>query len=164
MGELHLKAIVSGLLLGAWPLFMNRSGLNPYVSAVMFSAIALVVLLPAAFISNGSSLMNGRWMVAILCLFLVFIAVLSVAVMNSNLTAGATWRMVLAAALCGAFGLLLLTGILAGTTPNTVSAFFVLVLVFQLSVPAIYHVVLNGMSVSKLAGFIAAALAAILLA
>src|SRR3989338_155005 len=164
MGELQVRGMITGILFGLWPLFMNRSGLNANISAVAFSATALVVILPVAFVSNGSSLMNIKWMVVIGCLFTAFFIAASVAIVNSSSTADVIWKMVVAAVISGALGLLVFTSMLEKATPQNVSYLFVLMMIFQITVPAVWHIIMNGLTVSKIIGFLAAVLAAILLA
>jgi hypothetical protein len=67
--QLLLLAVISGFLFGAWPLIMNRSGLDGYTSAVLFEFFALLVVLPIALI-KGMSVMGTKWWLAILAAIL----------------------------------------------------------------------------------------------
>lgn len=135
MTELHVRAIIAGIFFGLWPLFMNRSGVNGNVAAVMFSFGVFLLILPFAMHSGGSSLANAKWM------------------------------MVVAAIFFGSLGLLNLNNVLERTTPQNVSSFFLLALISQMTVPAIYQVIVTGnLTPSRGIGFLAAIIAAILLA
>ncbi len=133
MNELVFKMVVAGVLFGAWPILMSKSGLNGPTSAAVFSIIALSFILPVAF-QHGITL------------------------------TGANWWYALAAGCCGGIGLLVFNSGLAKATPATVGQLFVVMIVVQTAIPAIYSVVMNGQLTLKTgAGFIAAVIAAILL-
>jgi hypothetical protein len=74
------------------------------------------------------------------------------------------WLMVIAAGLLGAIGVMCFNGMLAKATAQNVSTLFVLMIVVQTAIPAIYQVIVNGgASPTKCLGFAFAAIAAILL-
>ena len=54
MESLDIKAIVSGILFGIWPLLMNRSGLSGNLSTLVFATVVLVCV----FIVSFSSIQN----------------------------------------------------------------------------------------------------------
>ncbi len=134
MIELYVKAVLAGVFFGVWPLFMNRSGLSGNVSAVCFTAIALIGVLPFALHSNG----------------------LSIPVAN--------WTMVALAGFFGALGLLFFNSMIAGASSQNVGTLYVLNLLMQVVVAASYQTIMSGhLSISKIGGYIAAAVAAYLL-
>ena len=74
------------------------------------------------------------------------------------------WIPMILACLFSAVGLLSFNGMLAKATQQEVSSLFIMMIVVQTTVPAIYHVAVNGgLSLQKALGFAAAFLAAILL-
>ena len=134
MNELYVKSILAGIMFGIWPLLMNRSGLSGNVSSAVFSAIVFLGILPFAVMTSGATL------------------------------ATANWVMVIVAGCLGAIGLLFFNGMLARATSQNVGSLFVTMLVVQISLPALYQVVILGqVSPRKIAGFLAAVLTAILL-
>ena len=138
MNKLQIGAIVAGMLFGAWPIIMNKSGLRGGISAVVMGSIGLVVILPFALreLSNGMA-------------------------MESN----ANWKLAFIAGVMGAIGFLLFCGLLAKVEHNKLCSFIVLVTVLQIAVPASYSAIVNGgITMSQGLGFIAAIAATILLA
>lgn len=74
------------------------------------------------------------------------------------------WMMVIFAGLFGAIGVLCFNGMLAKATTQSVGTLFVLMIVVQTAVPAIYQGFINGgISLTKGIGFALAAIAAVLL-
>jgi EamA domain-containing membrane protein RarD len=113
---------------------MNRSGLEGNMSAAMFNVTALLIVAPFAL--PGSDLTK---------------------------LAEARWLFVGLSGLLGAVGILAFNGGLAKSTPETVGVFIVLVTILQIATPAINHIVQNGISTTKLVGFVLAGVAAYLL-
>ncbi|MDO8669677.1 MAG: hypothetical protein Q7K65_05280 [Candidatus Buchananbacteria bacterium] len=141
MNDLQIKAVLAGILFGFWPLLMNRSGLVGNISALAFTFVAGICILPFALWSIGHSFPIANWTFPV-----------------------ANWTLVILAGLFGAFGLLLFNGVLAKVTPGRVSALFVLMIVVQIAVPALYQVIMSGgLTISKGLGFVAAIIAAFLL-
>lgn len=133
MESLEFKSIITGVLFGIWPLLMNRSGLGGNISTLVFASVVLLIVLPFSF-SDFNSIANSHWVWAI------------------------------AAGVFGALGLLTFNSILSTATPQSVGTFFVLMIVVQIAIPAIYHAILSGgLSLTKLAGFVFAAIASFLL-
>lgn len=133
MESLDIKAIVSGILFGIWPLLMNRSGLSGNLSTLVFATVVLV------------------------CVFIVSFG----SIKNITITS-LPWAM--GAGIVGALALLVFNSILAKATPQAVGTFIVLMIIAQITIPATYQAILNGgLPVSKIAGFVLAAVAAILL-
>lgn len=78
--------------------------------------------------------------------------------------AGVNWIMGVGAGVVAALGIMSFNGMLAKATPQTVSTLFVLMIVVQTAVPAIYNIAMNGgMSASRAIGFALAIVSAILL-
>ena len=72
--------------------------------------------------------------------------------------------MVALACTAAALGLLAFNSGLAKVTPQEVGAFFALMIVVQITVPALHHIIETGeISVTKLSGFVVAGIAAYLL-
>ncbi len=133
MESLDVKAVVSGILFGIWPLLMNRSGLSGNLSTFVFATVVLLCV----FVVSFSSLQN--------------ITITSL-----------PWA--IGAGVVGALALLVFNGILAKATPQAVGTFIVLMIITQILVPAIYQAILNGgLPASKIAGFVLAIVAAVLL-
>lgn len=134
MTELHIRAILAGVFFGIWPLLMNRSGLTGNISSAVFALGVLIVVLPFALYEF------------------------------SNVTISVSWTMVISACVFGGFGMLAFNGMLSRATPKTVGSLFVLMLVVQIAIPALYQIVSGGgLTISKSIGFAAAILAAFLL-
>ncbi|KKS38964.1 MAG: hypothetical protein UV01_C0001G0040 [Parcubacteria group bacterium GW2011_GWA2_42_14] len=134
MNDLRVMAALAGIFFGLWPLFMNRSGLTGNVSSAAFCVAAFIGVLPFAIKSGVASL------------------------------ATANWLMVAFAGLFGALGLLSFNGMLAGSSIQNVGNMFVLMTVVQIVVASVYQAMMNGhVSIDKIGGYVAAAMAAYLL-
>lgn len=134
MNELQVRAILAGLFFGIWPLIMNRSRLNGNVSSAVFAFGAFLMVAPFALRS-----------------------------IDKSLVISADWKMAAFAAICGGLGLLAFNGMLAKATSEKVSALFVLMIVVQIAIPAVYQVVITrSITPMKLLGFVAAAVSAFL--
>ncbi len=133
--NLYLSATLAGLCFSIWPLCMNRTGLNGYVSAACFGLATLVGVLPFAYLSNhGLSLPSANW-----------------------------W-MVLLAGIFGAVGLMAFNGMLSKASLNNVGTLIVIVNLVQLVVMACYQASVNhSLPPGRIGGFLAAALATYLL-
>lgn len=132
MTEMQYRAIMAGLFFGFWPLLMQKSLLPGNVSAWVFGAVSLAVVTPFAFKEIGSVPFNEvRWIFGIL------------------------------AGISGAIGILSFNGGLSKTTQSTVSDFFVLMMVVQIAVPAVYKIATTGeLTISRLIGFTLAGVSA----
>ena len=137
MDNLLVKAVVAGLFFGAWPLLMNRSGLSGNISSLVFAAVVLVCVIPFSL----RPIFSG----------------------NTDL-AQASWTMAILSGIAAAVGMMVFNGMLAKATPQSVGTLFVLMILVQTTVPVVYDAVMNGgISLTKAAGFVFAAVAAILL-
>jgi hypothetical protein len=95
---------------------------------------------------------------------LVLLFVSPFALSNIGDLSNTKWLMVVGAGLFGALGVMSFNGMLAKATPQAVSTLFVLMIVVQTAVPAVYQVIMNGgLSLTKGLGFALAAIAAVLL-
>ncbi|MGE5297781.1 MAG: hypothetical protein ACM3KM_01310 [Acidobacteriaceae bacterium] len=93
----------------------------------------------------------------------VFLFVVPFALKGGVATLDANWVMAIGAGVVAAVGVLQFNGMLAKAIPQNVGTLFVLMIVVQVAIPAIYQVVMTGLTVTKAAGFLAAIVAAILL-
>jgi hypothetical protein len=131
MNDLQLRAVLTGLFFGGWPLLMNRSRLNGDVSSAVFCFFALMTVLPLALKSVGHSLTNVNWVMAI----------------SAGFLAG--------------LGLLAFNSMLAKANPVSVGTLVILMLVVQIAVPALYQVIVTRhLTASGTIGFAAAVTAA----
>jgi drug/metabolite transporter (DMT)-like permease len=132
--DLQVRALLAGLFFGLWPLFMNRSGLKGNISSTIFIAVVLVVLLPFSWNTDFSSLRQANWV------------------------------MLVSAAVLSAIGLLFYNSMLTQASKENVGALFLMMIMVQLSVPAINVMVTSQkFSASKTGGIIAAIIAVLLL-
>lgn len=135
MRSLVFQSIVAGLLFGTWPLIMNKSKLSGSISPAIFTLVAFMTVLPFA-IRN-----------------------------TQNSPADASWKVAVVAGIVGGIALILFNGMLAKATREQVSSLFVLAIVTQTVMPAAYQVyVTKTLPLGKGLGFLAALVAAILLA
>lgn len=137
MDSILVRALIAGALFGAWPLFMSKSGLNGNVGTLVFSVVVLVSVIPFAWHTLATT--PGSF-------------------------AQANWTMTIAAGVFGGIGVLVFNSMLASTTPQNVGTYFVIALLVQTALPAVYSMVMNGgVSPTKVAGFVLAAVAGVLL-
>lgn len=136
MTDLQLKAALAGALLGLWPLFMNRSGLSGTFGAAIVTALSLGVMLPAVWLNLDAGLTT---------------------------MASTRWTAVALAALASGVGLLVFNSLISSASPAAIGGLFLLMLIVQASVPAIYTMVVDGPTVRKAVGLLAAGLAIVLL-
>jgi drug/metabolite transporter (DMT)-like permease len=136
MNSAHIQVIIAGLLFGMWPLIYNRSGLSGNPGTLLFVAFMLVIIVPYVVFKKE---------------------------VPSTPTIG--WLIVFFASVVSAMGLFFFTDAIGRVPPQKASSLFVLMIVVQIMVPAIYEVLLKqSVSIKHAAGFICAILAAILLA
>lgn len=135
MTELQQKAAIAGLFFGAWPLLMNLSGLPGTVSGVILAGVTALVVFPFAL--NGFS-----WSIIV----------------------ESSWWFALLAGAASGVGVIFFNGGLAATTKENVSDFFVAMIIVQVSVSAIYQIIVTqSITPEKFLGFILAGGAAYLL-
>lgn len=109
MNNLYLLAIGAGIVFGAWPLLLNKSGLSGYTSATMFTIVVLAVVLPIALYDGMTSVYT------------------------------ANWRYYVAAGILGGIGLLIFNTMLSKASVEEVGSLFITTLLVQVMVPAIYQ-------------------------
>ena len=131
---MELKAIIAGLLFGAWPILMQRSHLPGNIQSFVFAGGTFLIVSFFA-ISGFKNIHDPNWTMAIL------------------------------GTIAGGFGLAVFTKGLALTDENTISAYFVLMIVVQATIPAIYKIVIDGKGINfeKTLGFALAIVATFLL-
>lgn len=64
MNELYMRNIIAGILLGLWPIVMNRSGLTGNLSAAVFSGAAFAITIPFAIQTGIAGTVSG-WAIGI---------------------------------------------------------------------------------------------------
>ena len=95
----------------------------------------------------------------------ILICVTPFAIGNVGNLARVNWIMAIGASATSAIGLLLFNGMLAKSTAENVSSLFVLMILTQTSIPAIYNIIVSGkLTAIKGFGFLFAIIAGILLA
>ena len=86
---------------------------------------------------------------------LVFVFVLPFAMSGSKNFDGVNWKMVLAAGVAGAIGVIFFNGMLAKATKENVGLLFIIMIVVQTAIPAIYYIYMNGeINPTKVVGFV----------
>ena len=134
MDPLYLQAILAGLCIGVWPLFMNKSGLNSVEASAALSLFLLAVVVPFLLVNGVQQLSTIRW------------------------------QMALPACLFDALGLLALNSLLSSASSAQAESAFVIVTVVQVAVPAAYLAMLaGGVTQRSGIGLVAAAIAVYLL-
>jgi uncharacterized membrane protein len=120
-----LLAVLSGLLFGFWPIFMQRTQLSSY------------------------------WQGAIFALFVTLLMLVPAAIEGTTSFGAANWKFAVIGGACGGFGMLFFTKMLTGSTPMELGSLFSIVLLVQVAQAAGYHVYMNGIpSLKKTIGFI----------
>jgi hypothetical protein len=92
LDHLSVRAMLTGIFFGIWPLLMNRSGLSGNVSSLVLVVVMLGCILP-----------------------------FSVGNLGSIIDPDIKWTFAIGASFFGAAGILLLNNILAMATPQRVS-------------------------------------------
>lgn len=123
----YLQSILVGILFGIWPLFMNRSGLGPHVSMLLYCVAGCAVV------------------------------ALGMIVSKSPFTIGSSvqWTMFLAASAIGGIGLFLFGGIIANSAPSELTRQMAIVTVLSILTPFLYYM-WNGaeVDIKKVLGFV----------
>lgn len=127
-------AMIAGAMFGCWPLLMNKSGLSPYLSAGVFSGLCFAIVLPFTLYYGITPTSEVRWEFALL------------------------------AGLVGGVALLIFSNMLANVTPAELGSLFIITLIVQVMVPAIYQIIISGeFSHRRIAGIVVAIIAVLLL-
>lgn len=96
--------------------------------------------------------------------FLVLLLVLPVGIYDGLVFTGSRWWFAILAGCFAAAGMLMFNSMLAKATHDSVGRLFVIMLVFQIAVPAIYHAYANGgLTIKSSAGFLTAIVTVFLL-
>lgn len=130
MNNKYFLAFVAGFLFVVWPVLMNRSGLQGFLSATVFVTVTLIFVSPFVYVDGVASLQT------------------------------ADWRFWLASGIFGAIGLLAFTRMLSITEKEEIGLLLIIVYLVQVVVSAIYHIITTGTySIRNIIGFVAAAIA-----
>lgn len=96
--------------------------------------------------------------------FIVMLLVLPVGVYHGLTFVGSKWWFAVIAGCFAALGMLMFNSMLAKATRDEVGRLFVIMLVFQTAVPAVYHAYVNGgLTLKSGAGFLTAIITVFLL-
>jgi len=155
--SLFWQSLTAGVAFGIWPLFMNKSGFGGYSSAAVFSGLVFLGTLSFALKEWGASQSNILW------LMIITLGLLG-SVLSKAPAQNIGWGMAFAAGFFGIIGLMFWSGTLANATNKNIGSLFVIMLVAQIAVPALYQAAILGQySPRRIVGFLAAILAAYLL-
>jgi cytochrome c oxidase subunit IV len=133
---------------------MNTLQINALLAGLFFGIWPLFM--------NRSGLSGNASAMAFSGLVAIFVAYFGIR--DFSQSTDIKWVMVICAGLFGAVGVMCFNGMLAKATPQNVGTLFVLMIVIQTAVPALYQVIMNGgLSLNKIVGFVLAACAAVLL-
>jgi hypothetical protein len=95
---------------------------------------------------------------------IILVCVLPFALSSIVFPTTPNWWMAIGSALAATCGILLFNGVVSKASPLNIGTLFVLMLIMQVAVPAIYQIIVNGgISLTKGVGFILAITAAVLL-
>jgi hypothetical protein len=137
MSKPLILMLVAGVCFGGWPLIMNKSGLSGLPASFVVAGVAAVLTLLVGITSST---------------------------FTEHASSHASWFLAVVAGLCGALGLICLNIGIAEAGKYTVGRLLVIMMVIQVTVPAIYHVAVSeGFSLRAGVGFTAAVVAAVLL-
>ncbi len=140
MNKLMVMAISAGLCFGAWPLFLMRSGLKGNVASLAYGLggsfmLTLVVLIPL-LLKGGISQEFSEF----------------------------RWQPFVIAVVLGMPALIMFNTMLKQAGPADAGKLFVIMVIVQVCVPAVYDCIVNKhISLMKLAAFASAVLTVILL-
>lgn len=111
---------------------------------------------------NRSGLNGNASTIVLSCVILAFIFPFTVGELWNLGTV--KWYMVLGAGIFSALGMLVFNSMLSKATPQSVGLLFVLMIIAQTAVPAVYQTVMSGgISFARGSGFVLAVIAAVLL-
>lgn len=129
---------------------MNDSTLKMALAGILFGLWPLFM--------NKSNL-NGGTSVTFFAV-IVLLSVLPFGIYSGLNISGSKWWFAVLAGCSGALGLIAFSSVLSKVTKEEVGQLFILMVVVQVSIPAIYHVYTNGGLTLKTAGGFAAAIVA----
>ena len=133
---------------------MNELLLKAILAGVLFGCWPL-------FISKSGL---GSISATLLTTACTFLFVVPIALTNGITIAGSRWWIAVVAGCMAGIGVLAFNDVMIKSKPTTAALMFVIMLVVQTMMPAIYHIAVNQQfSIKTIAGFIAAIIACILL-
>ena len=139
MNPLQIKAVVPGILFGLWPLLMARSGLDGYGQAAVFAGSTYLGVLPFFIIRiNAGWASSVSIIITAAASFLLLLKIVSTAYTDLKMP----WAY--AAGVSAGMGLLLFTEVLAKSTRETIGSLFVIMVLAQICIPAIYQLTAPG--------------------
>ena len=122
---LIVKGVVSGLFFGAWPLLMNRSKMPSGVSAIVLGLVSTAIVAP-----------------------------FGIGDLKLSVIMASDWKYAVFAGIASGVGIVFFNGGLAATNDETVSGFFVVMIIVQVSVAAVYNIAVTGnLNASRIFGF-----------
>ena len=65
MDRFILQAVFAGIMFGAWPLFIGKSGLNTGTATLITTAVTFLTVIPFA-LANGVAVAESKWWVAVI--------------------------------------------------------------------------------------------------
>jgi drug/metabolite transporter (DMT)-like permease len=124
MNSLKMMAIVAGLSFGAWPIFMNKSGLNGFISAAVFAGAASICIIPFALYENGFAIPKANWTMVAIAVFI------------------------------GALGLIMFNGMLAKSPALNIGNLIIITTLMQVVMAASYQIYMSGqITLDKICGY-----------
>lgn len=134
----YVEVVLAGIAAGAWPLVMQRSGLIGAPVSLVYSAISFVAALGLLFwVGNVRTSFSG---------------------------VSIHWWWAIAAGVMAALALLFLSDVVGKTTPTQLSTLYIVLLMVQISIPAIFYIVASrGIGLKQGIGIALAFVAALLL-
>lgn len=133
----YAEVIIAGIAAGAWPLIMQKSGLIGAPVAVVYSAISFVAALGLFWWTSGLKVTQGITV---------------------------SWWWAVGAGVLAALALLFLSDVIGKTSSVQLSTLYIILLIVQISIPALFYVAINhGVTLKQGIGFAAALAAALLL-
>jgi len=137
--------LLAGLLFGAWPLLMNKGGLNGNVSSAILILISSIFILPIAVASIKPQTVTSYWVWVCLTLILAtfFTILFVVIIMKTNTVENIKWKYVITAAVCSGIALLLFNDGVSQLNFFQLAPYFVIMIVMQAIVPAAVQLIIN---------------------
>src|ERR1035437_620147 len=111
MESFVMKAVLTGIFFGIWPIIMNKSGLGGNFSSFIFTGVMLIFMIIPAVIS-----------------------------FNKTPTTGVSWAFVVTAGILGAIGMLIFNNMLGSAPIKKIGLLIVIVTITQTVAPAIFQV------------------------
>lgn len=132
--NVYVEVVLAGIAAGAWPLVMQKSGLIGAPVALLCGLVALIAATVLIIASGGAQAQSQPII----------------------------WWIALGAGFLSVLPFLLLGDVIGRTSPTNLSILYVLLLIIQISIPAIFYGIVHGVTLKQGIGFIAAITAALL--